>query len=314
MASVSVPSDIYSAYGAPLRVIDVSIDHKEAIYKCPYCINVKGTPDKSGHLYVNIKTRKFSCKRCGTEGRISNSNSNYSQEKDQSVEDIINMIKSIGGDDSELTSTQYTIPLCKVTSMKSAYEYMRNRGFTDEDIDYYDVRVGGIFNKNLFGRIVVPNVVYDRVYTDMYVARTYIDSGKRYMNPFGRNSSLAVFNLHRIPDNPDRLIICEGTITAMAAGHDAVALYGKHCSKTQLRKILAKNAKEIVVNLDPDAMSESDELCKSLYDLSPDTVIKQLVLPSTFDAADYRSMGIHYAYREMVENAQVYTPLTKKLL
>ena len=292
----SVPSDIYSAYGEPIKIIDVSIGHKEAIYYCPYCESVKGTPDKSGHLYVNIKSKKFSCKRCGTEGRISNKGNNYSQEKDQSLEDIIEMIESISSDQSELSETQYTIPLLRVTELPSAYEYIRERGFTDEDINFYDIRVGSIFNKNMFGRIIVPNIIYDRVYTDMFVARTYIDSGKRYMNPVGKNSSIAVFNLHRIPENPDRIIICEGSLTAIAAGHDAVALYGKHCSRTQFKKILAKNPKEIVVNLDPDATKDSDELCQKLYQ-STDAVIKQLILPESFDAADYLKMGISYAYR-----------------
>lgn len=306
----SVPSDIYSAYGEPLRVIDVSATHKEAIYLCPYCESVKGSPDKSGHLYVNIKSKKFSCKRCGTEGRVS-AKSNYSQEKDQSLEDIVGMIESLN-EESELSETQYTIPLLRVTELPSAYEYIRNRGFTDEDIDFYDIRVGNIFNRNMFGRIIVPNIVYDRVYTDMFIARTYIDSGKRYMNPVGRNSSLSVFNLHRIPDNPDRMIICEGSLTAIAAGRNAVALYGKHCSRTQFKKILSKNPKEIVVNLDPDAIKESDELCQRLYD-STDAVIKQLVLPESFDAADYKKMNISFAYDEMVENAPIYNPLTRKI-
>lgn len=311
-----VPQDIIEQFGNPVRVFDPDPindpSHTEAVFKCPFCEEVMGKPDRSGHLFVNVKSRYYRCVRCCTEGRLKIGNSMYKQSKDHSTEDIVELAKGVLSESKKSSSIQYAIPYSKLSESDTGTQYMIDRGFSHEMIEFYDMRVGSVFKKKEFGRVIIPNVVYDEVFTDMYVARTYIDDPKRYMNPPGKNSSVTVFNLHRIPDNPDRIIICEGVLTAIAAGMDAIALFGKSCSKQQMTMILSKHPKEIVVNLDPDAVIFSEQLCDRLS-MMTDATIKNLVLPDKFDAADYLKLGLHDEYRELVEEAPKYDKFINKL-
>lgn len=303
MTSNIVPIDIFNIYGDPLKMTG-----DEAIYLCPHCIEMKGSPDKSGHLYINIKNKKYMCHRCGIKGRLVKSN--YSQTINTNSDGIVNLVKGIFAEDEEdgIVLNEYNIPIESVLESKTARTYMHKRGFSDEELSYYNIRTGGLYNK-MFGRVVIPNKISDLVYTDMYSARAFIDLPKKYLNPNGKNASVIVFNLHNIKDNPDRIILTEGALTSISAGVDAVAAFGKAVSTVQLEKILAKNPKELIVNLDGDAKKESIELCNKIKRLKPELPIKNIVLPIGVDANDFKSYGRIDEYREIIDKTEYYNPL-----
>ena len=111
---------------------------------------------------------------------------------------------------------------------------MLNRGFTMEQLLYYDLRVGTLDME--FGRVIIPNQVSKLIYRDFYAARSFIGQEPKYHNPFGINKSQIVFNLHRIKEN-DTIILVEGPLTAIAAGYHAVASLAKALSAEQASQL-----------------------------------------------------------------------------
>ena len=146
--------------------------------------------------------------------------------------------------------------------------------------------------------------------TDMFVAR-YIreipkdaqgkDMIPRYLNPFGDNRRKCVFNLHRIPKGVP-IIITEGSLTAISAGSNAIATYGKYVTDSQLKTILSNQPSSIYVNLDPDAYESAVALCDKLLRMTS-VPIYLVVLPDDKDAND---LG-HEDYMKYIINAKQYT-------
>lgn len=280
----------------------------EIIYLCPECIHRKGTPDTKGHLYINTKTLQYYCFRCGYSGKLSYTNIDTKKVYEETLIDKAteNTIKNLNAllDPSDMLTLK--IPIDKVTTSKQATNYLLERGFTYEQMEYYDMRVGS--NNFEFGRIVIPNRVERMVYTDMYSARTYIGQVPKYHNPSQVKKSEIVFNLHRINQgNP--IILVEGALTAIAAGYYAVASLGKVLSESQAAQIAQKKPAVVYVNYDYGAEKENEEACALLYKYLPHTPIFKMEMPDERDAADLS----HKEYFEILRQAKRYNPLVNGL-
>lgn len=292
-----------------------SIDFR---FDCPYCLENRGDPDTKGHFFINNKTGLYHCYRCGEHGILrpekpSNNEIKYNEDKminnSDILEDLLEMFES--------TTEKFDkiIPLKKAIDDPVAKKYMNSRGFSDDQIVEYDMRVGGL-GSPLLGYVVIPNITKQIIKTDMYCARTFLDSEKRYLNPPQSASGKSVFNLHRIPENPDRIIVCEGALNAIASGCNAVALYGKNCSKEKMNKILSKRPKQVVINLDLDAENKAYELADMMYKSNPGLDIRILLIKEQGfkDAADYLKVGKIDHYLNLVDNAPKYDPILSNLL
>lgn len=280
----------------------------EVIYHCPYCPEVKGTPDTKGKLYVNVKSLKYHCFRCGTSGVLSDKNVDYKRVYQAEIAEA-NNDKFIESVSTLLEVEKYPlkIPIEKVTENEVATEYLLKRGFTYEQMKYYDLRAGNLNQE--FGRIIIPNQVYKEVYVDTYSARTFTGQTPKYHNPRGINKKFVVFNLHRIKSY-DTIILVEGALTAIAAGYHAVASLGKTLSPEQASQIAQKKPKCIYVNYDYGAEKESHAACDLLYSLVPDTPIYEVLMPDDRDAADLSKEE----YAERLSKARRYLPLFNDLL
>lgn len=283
-----VPKVIENKFGTD--VVDWS--GKNVIYHCPFCQEHGKTYDESGKLWVHTEKFIFQCFRCGTTGKIDLKLGDYDLsepliEDSQLISTLTDIVRS-GHDEIDLSprfeyeiSNQITVP------GDDYYNYLTSRGITEYLIRYYDIRVGSIFSKYR-RRVIVPNQIEYRdgiCYTDMFVARTIENEGKRYLNPYGENKSRAVFNLHRIPKGSP-IIICEGVFTAMSAGLNAVATYGKTVSDIQLTKILNNEPESIYVNLDSDARAEAIKLCRRIRRRGYDGKLYITSMPEGKDASD----------------------------
>lgn len=302
-----VPSRIISAFGYNYKGFNSS--GKEVIYYCPECINRKGTPDKSGHLFVNVDSYKFFCVRCGYSGRIGKNlqlsqSKVYDEERDKDVESVIKEFKVISEDRDQF---RLKIPIDKVTTSRSATEYLLKRGFTYDQMNYYDMRVGNL--SQMFGRIVIPNRVQRLVYTDTFSARTFIDQKPKYLNPSDIKKSEIVFNLHRIKEGSP-IILVEGALTAVAAGYHAVASLGKYLSRSQASQIVKKHPSVIYINYDYGAEEMSHDACKLLYSLDPSITIKEVLMKDDRDAADLS----REEYVCCLERAVDYKPLLDDMI
>lgn len=271
-------------------------------YRCPFCES-DGDTHTDRKLYVSYSNLKYLCFRCGRAGRVNIddilcSNSNVCD----SILQLIQSTSSNPSQDDEDEDELFFIPKYRPLKGSQAYEYIRSRGISDDDIEFYDIRVPSTKQPHLFGRFIVPNQVVGKVFTDMYVARTYIGDSTRYKNSLGAKRNQIVFNLHRIPDNPPCIIINEGAINSIIAGRLSVATYGKFVSDTQLKMILAKNPQSIYVSLDTDARKYAMKVCRRIRELSPRTPVYPVELPDNKDASD---LG-HDLYMKYILDAHQY--------
>lgn len=316
---MSLDLQIFNTFGQshyePQKGKKHSLDFR---YDCPFCIENRGDIDTKGHFFINNITGLYHCYRCGEHGvmrpeKPNDSQVTYNEDKQIDNSELLEDLLSILENNDN--SFNKTIPLKKAINDPVAKRYMNSRGFSDEQILEYDMRVGGL-GSPLLGYVVIPNITKHLIKTDMYCARTFLNSDKRYLNPPQSESGRSVFNLHRIPENPDRIIICEGALNAIASGQNAVALYGKNCSKEKMNMILSKRPKQVVINLDMDAKNKAYELANMMYKANPALDIRILLIDEEGfkDAADYLQAGKIKHYIDLVNNSPKYDPILSNLL
>lgn len=242
---------------------DYSIENEtagEISYHCPFCPSL-GHRNDDKKLYVNTNKLVYQCFRCESKGSLNQKISSEFNTVDigKTFLDYINDSST----DKEETSYFHISPVLLINEKDSTgYKYMRDRGFTDEDIELYSMRLSGL--DNLIGRVIIPNEVISKNWTDMYVARTYIDHPNRYKNPANSKKSQILFNYHRIPDNPKYMILNEGPLNSIIAGKLSVASFGKVLSDTQLQMILDKHPEHLYVSYDTDAIEYALKVCDSV--------------------------------------------------
>lgn len=296
--SIPVPYQIVSSFGEPIG--DNGKD--EVIYYCPECLNRRGKPDRDGKFYVNTKTLRYHCFKCDYKGSISRNTKYddsriYDDTRDSDLELLAKEAYAIDNADK----FPLKIPIDKIFTSERATQYLIDRGFTEEQMSYYDLRVGNL-DMN-FGRIVIPNEVNKIVYTDYYSARTFIDQKRKYLNPSSQKSSI-VFNLHRIQEGSP-IIVVEGALTAIAAGHNAVATLGKTMTRMQAAKIASKRPSIVYINYDYGAEEYSRQACQLMKRLLPDTPVFEVLMKDEKDAADLS----HEEYAACLKRAVEYKPL-----
>lgn len=294
----------------------------EVIYICPYCEDRVGSPDGHGHLYVNNKNLLYFCQRCGAKGYVGKSNQYFEFDPVPSDKDMFGLLESVVGDSYKLTTDKlFRVPLNLVNPNSKCGRYLLSRGITENIIKYYSIRQGEGKRKD---RVFVPNKIYhheseELIYddTDMYVARYCNDiplnsRGKpafpKYLNPPGADKNKIVFNLHRI-DKETPIIICEGVFSAITAGRNAVAIYGKTISQTQLTMILSNEPSKIYVCLDPDARKEAIALCYKLTKVAS-VPIYDIVMPTGHDP---NSLG-HNKFMEILVHTRQFDPIERQIL
>lgn len=235
--------------------IETSPDSYEIRFQCPNCKKL-GKKYTDYKLYVNSQSMTFNCFRCGWHGKLSNNfiKEGSDDKLSRSISKFFTEDKSdsIGLEDND--KVYYKIPLIVPTINDPGSEYLINRGISYDDILRYNIRVRGYNDDRSFcGRVIIPNEIIGDQWTDMYVSRTYLGDIPKYKNPLNSPKNKVVFNLYRQPDYSDQIIVCEGCLTAIAAGYDAVATYGKNMSDDQLELIRSKHPKKVYLAYDYDA-------------------------------------------------------------
>lgn len=279
----------------------------EVQFNCPYCINIRHKADHDHKLYLNIYSGLYYCFKCGSRGKLLPDESARSSNKSK-------LYKLLADDTNEVAPSElFLLPNQLARYNELTYNYLRSRGLTEEDMDYYSIRAGSLLDNLYTGRVVIPNHII-RVgadFTDMLVARSIdpkVDKRWKYLNPKGSNKSRSVFNLHRIPENPSRIIITEGVFSSISAGRDAVATYGKLVSDDQIRMIIAKNPKRVYVMLDHDAEHQAVALATQLNQVLPDVYYVKLE-----DDRDPSDLGYEMTQR-VIENQSIKISRLSKLI
>lgn len=311
---------IFSVFGETEATAN---DGREVIYNCPFCPERRGKPDNDHKFYVNALTLEYWCFKCEARGSLGmtsfvksilgEGNSDVYSELGHIYNSLISRdVKSDDGLEEDPMSNTFFIPHKKLTPGSMSYQYMIDRKVKPEDIEYYDMREGDLFNPRHFGRVVIPNKVINRVFTDMYVGRGYLGQELRYSNPPKSDRASSVFNLHRIPKN-EPITIAEGTISSIFTGRNGVCTYGKHVTPAQIEAILSNEPSKLYVALDPDASDQAEKLCHKFVSLS-DIPVYLVQMPDEMDPADlgyegfdeYRKLASRYTSRLYFQLGQLF--------
>tara|TARA_R110002050_G_scaffold79261_1_gene169291 strand:- start:2573 stop:3523 length:951 start_codon:yes stop_codon:yes gene_type:complete len=251
-------------------------DHNESSgqmsFNCPACAEEKGMSDGDGKykLAVNYKKGIFKCWVCAYEnnmyGKLSRLIVRFGNKK--LLREYLLLKPEDDYDKSKLVPTKVTLPkgFKKLSESsisdykyKDAYNYLVNRGFTDDMIEYYNIGYT-VLDKYKF-RVIIPS--YDEVgELNFFVGRAWDNWVRyKYLNP-DAEKQLIIFNEDKI--NWDAtLYLVEGVFDHIVIPN-SIPLLGKTISE-KLRGLLYKNTKaDIVILLDDDAQEDAIRLYKSL--------------------------------------------------
>ena len=288
---------------ANLKIIEerFGTDHKivgdQVWYKCPFCLKRRGKADNDYKFTINKISGKAYCFKCHVKLRLKD---DLLKESVSSVYgELLDIFSDYKKAEDEDEYNMFYVPTMEIKKGTAAYSYCAERGLTEDKIAYYNLKLG--VNEN-GGRIIVPNE-YVNGWCDIYQARSYTNQTPKYKNPYGVDKSKIVFNLHRIKENADRIYICEGAITAICAGKEAVGVYGCHPSENQISQLVEKHAKEYVCTLDNDSAGRpgNEQLAKTLTYKCPWAKVYICYMPEGKDAADIGES----AYKEYVEKNKI---------
>lgn len=184
------------------------------------------------------------------------------------------------------------------------WNYLTGRGLIPQAIALFNMGTSPRYPR----RVIIPETIGESLV--FYVART-IDRGMkpRYMVPKGVKQG--VWNLENAMQCTP-IVICEGVFSAMAAGCNAVALYGKEITDRQLQMFSkADPHTQVVLALDGGTTEESHvvaaELNKVFYN------VKMAHLPPGRDPAEIPQFELQGCLRSATEYDQI-NDLERRLL
>lgn len=138
-----------------------------------------------------------------------------------------------------------------------AYFYLLGRGLTDGDIAAY--RIGEGYDDDGEYKVVIPSFGQSGE-CEYWVARTVNQfSKRRYTNPVVNRRYHLGFLHTAIRCSPRSVVLCEGVFSALIAGRDAVASYGKFVTNDQLHRLWRVGVRDLRIALDGDAEREAME-------------------------------------------------------
>jgi hypothetical protein len=314
-----------------------SASNGEYRFNCPFCLKRTGRPDIKQHMYVNpnrvLKEYPdivgwWNCYRCGARGPL-NSLVQISDTVSTSLVDwkkkVINRLNNnIQSIDNEDLKVRIELPIDYISMIENtdACGYLLNRDITNRQIDQYGIGMGTEDLRDInskserrryagLGRIVFPD--YDDNGLVYWVARTYVNHSIKYKNPHGVDSGDKLYNLHRALQYKD-VIITEGVISAIKAGVNAVATYGKNVTHEQLMLLISGDFDRYYVALDGDTIKkrqgtkklpESIQLAKRLQNEGCSVFVVNLPYDEDPASVDnfklYLDNAIEFNFRSMLE-------------
>lgn len=256
-----------------------------------------GKADSDHSMTVNFQRRKFMCHKSGVAGSLSYLFVLLGEILSDTPPEVPEWdrlkakIKNLGKLQKEDFNAELPEWYGPIVRGGAVHRYLARRGVTDDDIDYYRLGQG---EEEFASWVVIPS--FDREgHCEYWVSRRiWNGKGPKYRNPTTPRRYHVGF-LYQAVKNSTTVVMCEGVFSALAAGRDAVATYGKYVAETQLAKMRSAGVTGVVVALDGDAWKETVDTAERCYKMGFATWA--LPMPLEYDPAD---MG-RAAFREYME-------------
>lgn len=266
-------------------------------YDCPICDEDR----HKGNLEINYFLHVYKCWSCGdinemhgSLGKLFDKFGNKKQKKIYNVlqpEDFKPKEKKIAKLRLPESFTTFKDSSPAYPVRRQAYNYLKNRGITDDIIEKYGI---GFCDKGSHsGRIVVPS--YDKKgELNYYIARSWDPNSRaKYKNPEAAKDEIIFFE-SIINWNKD-IHLCEGAFDAIFLPN-SVAMLGKHMSELLLNTLYEKANGNIIICLDSDAWNDAVKLYHNLNGGRLYGKVKIIKLTGDADVADLRGNISDYYY------------------
>jgi len=287
------------------------VSGEEKRYCCPWCSRRGKSPDTGFHLYLNLRKRVYLCHRCGAKGSAKQL---LEQEAPPVIPpDWFTVIREkilhpeqVTEKSRELVELEFPTGCVPALQSVRATEYLKGRRLTVELIQRYDFRYQPVED-----RIYCPTFELDpasgKVVLVFWTGRYLGDSAfsPKYKNP---PKALAtrrdkLFGYHFQQLNPGRnLYITEGIFSALAAGEEGVATFGKKLTLEQIAKLTRLHPRALYICLDGDASLEASELARTLSGRLPGKVFI-VPIPLELDPGDLQDFA-SYAQQTAIQYDQ----------
>ena len=250
----------------------------ELVFECPFCIK-KGHATIKRKLHVNVDSDKYNCFRCGERGLSVGSlmfaltgNKNYREEQIPGSRNYVyNLTREklkkpvdeidLWGTEAYIEEEMYPIYGDTTSTAERARKYLNNRGFSEKDIEHYNIHYGV---KDKYANMVIFPVYLNGTLV-FYSGRSFVTNDKAHPNkinaPTGKSGCL--FN-YDVAKNYKTIVLNEGIFDSHSCGKNAVAMFGKSLSSKQLELLRCTKAEEIVICIDPDALKEAQDIAKRI--------------------------------------------------
>lgn len=271
-------------------------------FDCPVCAAEKGLEDGDGkgNLEINYSIHVYKCWACGdtygTHGPLGKLFDKWGTKKQKKLYDLVKpeelkeeekkrvWLKLPEGFTKFKDSNPRFIPHIE------AYNYLKQRGITDEIIEKY--KIGYTVKGNFAYRIIVPS--YDTEgRLNYFVARAWVPKKMKYKNPTAQKDEI-IFNEGVIDWSKD-IFLCEGVFDSFFLDNPLVML-GKKLSKLAFSTIYDKAQSNVIICTDGDAWDDGLKIYHELNGGRLYNKIKIVKLPKDKDICDLKGQIDEYYY------------------
>jgi len=266
-------------------------------FNCPVCDEERN----KGNLEVNYFSHVYKCWACsevnGTHGPLGKLFDNYGNKKQKKLYKVFQpeeqkpQEKKIQRLRLPEGFTKFSDSSPKYPVRQQAYNYLKNRGITDDIIEKYGI---GFCDRGTHAsRIIVPSYNKNGE-LNYYIARSWIPNTKaKYKNPEAEKDKI-IFNEHLIDWKKD-IYLVEGVFDGFFLPN-SIPMLGKHLSQLLFETIYKKAEGNIIVSLDGDAWKDALKLYDDLNGGELYNRIKIVKLPKDKDVCDLKGQIEEFYY------------------
>lgn len=271
-------------------------------FDCPVCSQEKGLDggDGKGNLEVSYAKHVYKCWACGesndTQGPLGKFFDKFGTRKQKK---IYNLIRPEEFKEKEKIKTKLRLPEGYTQFKDSnprfiphieAYNYLKNRGITDDIIEKH--KIGYTATGDFAYRVIVPSFDSEGQ-LNYFVARSWVPKKIKYKNPTVPKDEI-IFNEYLIDWNKDVYLV-EGAFDSFFI-ENSIVLLGKKMSKLLFETLYEKANGNVIICTDGDAWSDGLRLYHELNGGRLYNKIKIVKLPKDKDVCDLRGKIDEYYY------------------
>lgn len=272
---------------------------------CPFCERRTGKYDNKHHLGINMYKPLVHCFRCDYSSDwirfvMDLTGQSYAISlgelyvKPRMVDFERSMDKLRHGADKQLGDVELPDDFHLLNRkdpsmlMQLSIGYLKRRGFAYKQCLHYKLGVAD----SIPARVIIP------VEDDYWQGRSIMPCVKpKYVNPKSKSRQY-IFNYPAL-GMYDEIVICEGAFSAMAVGHNAIALISKTPTQERMERISSSKASHFIIALEPEAYKSMMPLADKLYRCGKDVIIWKFSHGDPADP-DYAFEEYHYNLRNRV--------------